>query len=168
MWSKWTLGKKSRWWTPLGSWSSTVTALHLGKLSFCWNSEDLQQMEQLLALLACLCLLVFKWTCSYPETSCTVSFLLSHFCSLILRARLLLEAIHTFPAMFCLDGGFWCGAGREEGEMQREEVECDLTWVISWGAVWTEAVLLSWCQANLLWCFIVGDIGKHISYETGD
>lgn len=38
-------------------------------------------MEQPLALLACSCLLVFKWTCSHPETSRTVS-LLSHFCSL--------------------------------------------------------------------------------------
>lgn len=52
--------------------------------------------------------------------------------------------------------------------MQGEKVECDLTWVVSWGAVWTEAVLLSWCQANLLQCLIVGDIGKYIPYETGD
>jgi len=83
--SKRTAGKKSHWWTLLGSWNSTVTATHLGKLSFCWNLfhlEDLQQMERPLALLACLCLLVFRWTCSHPETSRTISFLLSHFCSL--------------------------------------------------------------------------------------
>lgn len=52
--------------------------------------------------------------------------------------------------------------------MQREEVERGFPGVISWGAVWTEAVLLSWCQANLLWCLIVGDIGKHTPYEASD
>jgi len=53
--------------------------------------------------------------------------------------------------MFCLDGGIWCGAGREGDKVQREEVECDLMQVISWGAAWTKAALLSWCQTNLLW-----------------
>lgn len=80
----WATGQKSHWWTLSDSWNSTVTALHWGKLSFCWDLfhlEHLQQMERPLALLARLCLLVFKWTCSHPETSRAVSFLLSHFCS---------------------------------------------------------------------------------------
>lgn len=54
------------------------------------------------------------------------------------------------------------------GQNADGKVECDLTWVISWGAIWTEAVLLFWCQANLLWCLIARDIGKHVSHEMGD
>lgn len=167
--------KKSHRWTLLGSRNSTVTASHLGKLSFCRNHfhlEDLQQMERPLALLACLCLLVFRWTRHHPETSRTVSLLLSHFCSLGLRNAESQAWGWDCSHVSCSAYFVWMvafgGAERAGAEMPREEAESDLTRVVSQGAVWTEAVLLFWCQANLLWHLIVGDVGKHIPYEMGD
>lgn len=77
--------EKSHQWALLGSWNNTIMHCTWESLPFCRNLfhlGDLQQMVWPLALLACLCLLVFKWTCSHNETSCRVSFLLSHFWSL--------------------------------------------------------------------------------------
>lgn len=149
--------EESHQWALLGSWNNTIMHCTWESLPFCQNLfhlEDLQQMVWPLALLACLCLLVFKWTCSHNETSCRVSFLLSHFwslgihnsesrtcarssvqdsCYLVLRPRLLRGA----------GGGRW-----------------------DKGKKWALGVLFrlkqSWCRANLLWCFAVGDVSKHI------
>lgn len=60
----------------------------------------------------------------------------------------MLEPVHTFLLCFVQPMAF--GEGLEWGEMQREEVVCDLTGVISWGAVWADTVLLPHCQPDLL------------------
>lgn len=74
------------------------------------------------------------------------------------------EPVHTFLLAFVQTMPF--GGGLEQGEMQREEAVCDVTGVISWGAVWTDTVLLPHCQADLLWGLRVGDTGRHSPCET--
>lgn len=76
------------------------------------------------------------------------------------------EPVHTFLLCFVQPMAF--GEGLEWGEMQREEVVCDLTGVISWGAVWADTVLLPHCQADLLWGLIVRDTGRHSPCEMSD
>ena len=135
-------------------------------LPFCWNLfylQDLQQMDWPLALLVCLCLYVLVVIMRPPAELLSCCHVFGLWGYTMLRSRPVPEAVCRIPATFWSDHGFCVGlGGRGWGAEGRDEPLGKLF------KLKLSGLKLSWCQANLLWCFVVGDVGKCIPYEAGN